>query len=683
MAPVNKHIFFTGATGYVGGTVLSRLIEHPTYETTEISVLIRPSKKDKITVLESLGLKPVFGTYDDLELLENQASKSDIVIACADADNLPATEAILKGLRKRYETTGTQPLLIHTSGSGILIDDAKGLYATDVIYDDLNPDQIETIPPTQPHRGVDLVVLRADDDCYIKSFIILPSTIYGHAKTKLVDLGIQNPRSIQIPQFIRAGLVKGQGGMVGKGENIWTNVHIDDIADLFIVVYENALSEKAAHGREGLYFGENGEHKLYDVAKAISQTLFELGRGRSPEPESFTEEDYERPEISGIYFPGTNSRCRGRRGRLLGWDPKYTTEDLLKSIKPEVESMAPVDKHTFLTGATGYIGGTVLSRLIEHPTYETTEISVLIRPSKKDKIPVLESLGLKPVLGTYDDLELLKDEASKADIVIACADADNLPAAEAILRGMRKRHENTGTQPLLIHTSGAGILVDDARGMYPTDIIYDDLNLDQIESLAPTQPHRDVDLTILQADKDNYIKSFIVHPCTIYAHSKTKLVDLGIQNPRSIQIPQLIRAGLIKGQGGMVGKGENIWPNVHIDDMADLFIVVYENALSGKAAHGREGLYFGENGEHKLYDVAKAISQILYQLGKGKSPEPESFTEEDYKRPEIKGLDFPGTNSRFRGKRGRLLGWNPKYTTEDLFKSIKPEVEYMIKHERF
>ncbi|KAG6331882.1 hypothetical protein ID866_7208 [Astraeus odoratus] len=308
---------------------------------------------------------------------------------------------------------------------------------------------------------------------------------------------------------------------------------------------------------------------------------------------------------------------------------------------------------------------------------------LLIRPSKKDKIPALESLDLKPVLGTYDDLELLQDEACKADIVITCVDSDNLPAAEAILKGLKKRYEKTGTQPLLIHTSGTGVLIDNAKGLYPTDVVYDDLNPDQMESLPPTQVHRNVDLAILQADKDHYIKSFIILPSTIYALARTKLVDLGIQNPRSIQIPWLIRAGLLRGQGGMVGKGENIWPNVHIDDTADLFIVVYENALSGKAAHGREGLYFGENGEYKLYDVAKAVSQALYELGKGESPEPETFTEEDYKRPENRWLMFLGTNSRCRGRRGRLLGWSPKYTTEDLFKSIKPEVEHAIKHNEF
>lgn len=344
--------------------------------------------------------------------------------------------------------------------------------------------------------------------------------------------------------------------------------------------------------------------------------------------------------------------------------------------------MAPVDTRIFLTGATGYLGGSVLSRLIEHPTYEHTEIWVLIRPSKMDKIPALHSLDVKTVLGTYDDLDLLEDQAAHADVVFACADADNLPAAQAILQGMKKKRERTGVQPLLIHTSGTGVLVDDAKGLHSTDVIYDDMNPDQIDSLPPTQLHRNVDLAIVAADRDHHIKSYIILPSTIYSHAKTKLVALGVQNPRSIQIPMLIRAGLLKGQGSVVGKGENIWPDVHIDDVSDLFIVVYESALSGEAAHGREGFYFGENGEHKMYDVAKAIARALHELGKGRSPEPESFTEEDYKRFGRQDLEYLGTNARCRGRRGRLLGWKPKYTTEDMFKSIKFEAEYVIQHEK-
>lgn len=38
------------------------------------------------------------------------------------------------------------------------------------------------------------------------------------------------------------------------------------------------------------------------------------------------------------YYSGSNSRLKGDRGRAIGWKPKFTTEDLLKSIRPEVEA---------------------------------------------------------------------------------------------------------------------------------------------------------------------------------------------------------------------------------------------------------------------------------------------------------------------------------------------------------
>jgi len=63
---------------------------------------------------------------------------------------------------------------------------------------------------------------------YIKSYLVLPSMIYGIAAGRLVDLGIQNKFSTQIPQLIKAALGRGRGGTVGAGTNKWVNVHIDD-----------------------------------------------------------------------------------------------------------------------------------------------------------------------------------------------------------------------------------------------------------------------------------------------------------------------------------------------------------------------------------------------------------------------------------------------------------------------
>lgn len=64
------------------------------------------------------------------------------------------------------------------------------------------------------------------------------------------------------------------------------------VADLFIVIFNAALADpKTAHGREGFYFGENGEHVLSDISKAIGKAMVRLGKAKTAEPTTFTEDE--------------------------------------------------------------------------------------------------------------------------------------------------------------------------------------------------------------------------------------------------------------------------------------------------------------------------------------------------------------------------------------------------------
>ncbi|KAL7278982.1 hypothetical protein ACG7TL_006814 [Trametes sanguinea] len=332
-------IFLTGATGYIGGSVLQRLLQHPNADNFDITVIVRNAEKAKI--LESkFGVKVVVGTHQDLDKLETLAENAHVVFHCADADDLPAAKAILSGLRKRHAKLGDLPILIHTSGTGELTDDARGMYATDTIYSDLNVEQIKSIPPTAFHRNVDLTIMEADQQGYVRAHIILPSTIYGIAEGPLFEAGVSNPHSIQIPLLIKGSLDRKRAGVVGLGKALWPDVNINDVADLYIVLFDSAVSkpEKTGHGWEGFYFGENGEHSWYQISRAIGEAMVELGITDDPEPTSFSKDElikYFGSEASGNYS-GSNSRCRADRGRSIGWKPRYTTEDMLKSIKPEV-----------------------------------------------------------------------------------------------------------------------------------------------------------------------------------------------------------------------------------------------------------------------------------------------------------------------------------------------------------
>lgn len=63
--------------GYIGGSILARLLEHPKRDTFDITILIRSAAKAKD--FESFGLKVLVGSFDDLDVLERLSSESDVV----------------------------------------------------------------------------------------------------------------------------------------------------------------------------------------------------------------------------------------------------------------------------------------------------------------------------------------------------------------------------------------------------------------------------------------------------------------------------------------------------------------------------------------------------------------------------------------------------------------------------
>ena len=93
-------------------------------------------------------------------------------------------------------------------------------------------------------------------------------------------------------------------------------------------------------------------------------------------------------------------------------------------------------------------------------------------------------------------------------------------------------------------------------------------------------------------------------------------------------------------------------------EVVEMYQILFDAILSDpNLPHGREGYYFAENGEYKLYDLAKAYSQALYDLGKGKSPDPTSFTADEVQKYfgviPLLMLTFDTTNARNVG----TLAW--------------------------
>lgn len=286
-------IFLTGATGYIGGTVAIRLIEvgH------SVRGLVRTAGKAEL--LARHGIAPVVGTLDDAGLLTREAREADGVINTANADHLSSVRALISAL------TGSGKPLLHTSGSSVIGDDARGNRVAETIFDEDTPLVVPSAK--QDRRDIDLMVLRAAQSG-VRSAVICPSNIYG------IGRGL-NPHSVQIPFLANNARKHGFVQVVGRGVNRWSNVHIDDLAELYLLALANAPAGT-------FYFAENGEASFGEIGEAIAARLG-LGPVQSLPAELAAQEW---GDSRAYYSFGSNSRVRAKRARReLGWTPRHTS----------------------------------------------------------------------------------------------------------------------------------------------------------------------------------------------------------------------------------------------------------------------------------------------------------------------------------------------------------------------
>ncbi|KAJ7673891.1 hypothetical protein DFH06DRAFT_1319008 [Mycena polygramma] len=323
-----QNILFIGGTGYIGSPIFSRFIEKndPKFN---ITALVRSTEKaEKLRAL-NVQLNIVSGSHDDAALVERLASEADVVFALADSDNLKAAEAILRGLKKRFDTTGVKPTLIHISGTGCLGDGAKGTFASEKIWKDTDLAALEALPDTQSHRNVDLAIIGADTQGYINSYIVFPGLVFGKPRGVLIKAGVQNPQNLGFTFILGASFNRRAAGFLGEGKNIIAIVDVNEIADLVEVLYTTASAKHAAHGKQSYYFAANGEISWAGIAEVVET------RAGAARPYTQEELDAIFPE-SPPRLPRRQRGADAERSRSLGWKPVKGTPDFVAELKEVV-----------------------------------------------------------------------------------------------------------------------------------------------------------------------------------------------------------------------------------------------------------------------------------------------------------------------------------------------------------
>lgn len=288
-----KTILITGITGYIGGTIAKKLLE----KNYHVIGLVR--NEDHTKELESLGIESIIGNIHDESVLKSAIANVEAIIHNADsADDAYAVDSIINALE------GSGKTLIFTSGSAILGGKENGEKSDFIFTEDipLNP-RLEMASRVLIN---DYVLRSAQKN--IRSIVIVPTMVYG------TGLGLKK-ESIQIPALVQFSKEKGFGIYFGKGENIWSNIHIEDLADLYVLALENAKAGS-------IYYAENGSSTIKNIAESISKK-----HNLKPAQSLSVQEAVNKFGPAGGYFGfASNSLCSANKAKKeLGWNPQYTS----------------------------------------------------------------------------------------------------------------------------------------------------------------------------------------------------------------------------------------------------------------------------------------------------------------------------------------------------------------------
>ncbi|KFY79589.1 hypothetical protein V498_08933 [Pseudogymnoascus sp. VKM F-4517 (FW-2822)] len=70
--------------------------------------------------------------------------------------------------------------------------------------------------------------------------------------------------------FLRGIVSAGSGLVVGTGDGVWNHVHIEDVADLYVLILRKLVESGGTgvpSGKKGIIFSANGDHSRLEQTK--------------------------------------------------------------------------------------------------------------------------------------------------------------------------------------------------------------------------------------------------------------------------------------------------------------------------------------------------------------------------------------------------------------------------------
>ncbi|KAF6793721.1 nad dependent epimerase dehydratase family protein [Colletotrichum sojae] len=354
-------ILLVGATGYVGGTVLHRLLTHPSLTSVltyanPITAPVRgsPNRLARLTATYGPRVRPVpISSLDDIDALTSLASTHDVVINAGSGFHPPSAEALVRGLSKRKAQTGGNVWMIHTSGCSNIADKPiTGVARPDTEYEDAHSESVLAFEEAEnrrdwyPQRAAELLVLRTAEDLGVGAASIQAPCIFGTGE------GLFQRAGLMIPIMMSFVLERGYGFTCGDGTGVIDWVHVADLADLYVLCALDVLQSRGVNiptGRKGIVFPTAGRTLTIDIAHKCLDVAFATGnlpREDTPKQKEVRKVSLEEAAVTtagNIVVAETgyagHRKTKGTVAReRLGWKPVHLEEAWEKDFETELRA---------------------------------------------------------------------------------------------------------------------------------------------------------------------------------------------------------------------------------------------------------------------------------------------------------------------------------------------------------
>ncbi|GKZ20540.1 hypothetical protein AbraIFM66951_005865 [Aspergillus brasiliensis] len=338
-----------------------------------------------------------------------------------------------------------------------------------------------------------------------------------------------------------------------------------------------------------------------------------------------------------------------------------------------------------ITGASGYLGGTVLNRWKSANLPPYTHLYALVR--SEDQAEKVKQYGAEPLLADFNDQKRIAAKIVDLSITIIYFLIDAYTAKHQLnmISALAKVKDKTGQQVHFLHTTGTKQFSQHA-GM-PTDEALLDTRPDLYELQKGAKgPHVfinesvETNVTVIDHAERHGVRSYIFAPCLVYGRGE------GFGNKTSIQDVSIVQAAQGARRVCAVDSDNPTWPVCHIADTAALYLQMLRKILSGEdIGYGKNGFYLASSGPIAWQDVYSAFAKALYKR-KVVDDDKVHRADDESLRKMAKGLGVEpdqvqvllGGKSGYTAKRGYEIGWKPEYAPEHILDVAEEEVDSIL-----